>query len=210
MPHTNFRALSAPRVAAVLAMVSTLALGGCASGTPSAVSNVRYDLGPPAPIANAMNTPPVKVLNVSAAKDLDSDNFVYRLKYANGQRTGAYSDSHWTMSPADLMTQRLRTALAAHGTVLTGSDSVRAPLLQVDLTDFEQVFDSSDQSHGEVSARATLSVHGQVIGQRTFIARAPSYTADAAGGAQALAAASDDLIAQMAAWLGVQPLMAAQ
>lgn len=186
-----------------------LALGGCAAGTP-AVSNVQYDLGSPAPIANSMNTPPVKVLNVSAAKDLDSNNFVYRLTYANGQRTGVYSDSHWTMSPADLMTQRLRNALASHGTVLTGSDSVRAPLLQVDLTDFEQVFDSSERSHGEVSARATLSQHGTVISQRTFVARAPSYTADAAGGARALAAASDDLIAQMAAWLGVQPLMASQ
>ena len=223
MPHTITQAAptSGPlrrarsgfaRSSAALAATAAalFALGGCASGTPSAVSNVRYDLGAPTPLTNSMNTPPVKVLNVSAAKDLDSDNFVYRLKYANGQRTGAYSDSHWTMSPADLVTQRLRSALASHGTVLTGSDSVRAPLLQVDLTDFEQVFDSSDQSHGEVSARATLSQHGQVISQRTFIARAPSYTADAAGGARALAAAADDLIAQMAAWLGVQPLVASQ
>ncbi|MEC4601267.1 ABC transporter, partial [Burkholderia vietnamiensis] len=34
--------------------------------------------------------------------------------------------------------------------------------------------------------------------------RAPSSTPDAAGGASALAAASDELVAQIAAWVGVQ------
>lgn len=221
MPHTNLQATRAPMRALRplprarsgfigMSFAALLVISGCASGPPAAVSNIRYDLGTPAPLASGMSTPPVKVLDVNAAKDLDSDAFVYRLKYADAQRTGAYSNSHWTMSPADLLTQRLRGALAGHGTVLTGADVVRAPMLQVDLTDFEQVFDSASESHGEVSARATLSQHGQVISQRTFMSRAPSYTADAAGGARALAAASDDLIAQMAAWLGVQPLMASQ
>jgi cholesterol transport system auxiliary component len=49
-----------------------------------------------------------------------------------------------------------------------------------------------------------------VLGQRTFIARAPASSADAAGGAQSLAAASDDLVSQIGAWLGVQALVAAQ
>jgi len=222
MPHTILQAMRYPKRAArplararsgfisvaVVAMVAGIA--GCASGPPAAVSNIRYDLGAPTPLGNTMNMPPVKVLTVSAAKNLDTDSFVYRLKYADAQRTGSYADSHWTMSPAELLTQRLRAALASRGPVLTGADPVRAPLLQVDLTDFEQVFDAPEQSHGEVSARVTLSQSGQVVSQRTFVARAPSYTADAAGGARALAAASDDLIAQMAAWLGVQPLVASQ
>jgi len=42
------------------------------------------------------------------------------------------------------------------------------------------------------------------------MARAPASTGDAAGGAQALAAAADELIAQMTTWLGVQPLVALQ
>jgi len=49
-----------------------------------------------------------------------------------------------------------------------------------------------------------------VLGQHTFVARAPASTPDAAGGTRALAAASDDLVAQISAWLGVQPLVAAQ
>jgi cholesterol transport system auxiliary component len=83
-------------------------------------------------------------------------------------------------------------------------------VLKVDLGEFEQVFDSQSQSHAAVTARATLTQNGKVLGQRTFISRAPSSTADAAGGAQALATASDDLVAQIAAWLGVQALVAAQ
>jgi cholesterol transport system auxiliary component len=49
-----------------------------------------------------------------------------------------------------------------------------------------------------------------VVSQRTFVARAPSHSADAAGGAAALAAASDDLIGQMAAWLNAQRFAASQ
>lgn len=212
MPHTILRALrSLPRARAGLIVFSLAAmLAGCASGPPAAVSTIRYDLGDPAPLAGTMTMPPVKVLAVSASKNLDTDAFIYRLKYADAQRIGRYADSHWTSSPADLLTQRLRAALASRGPVLTGSDPVRAPMLQVDLTNFEQVFDAPEKSHGEISARVTLSQHGQVVGQRTFVARAPSYSPDAEGGARALAAASDDLIAQMAAWLGVQPLVASQ
>ncbi|MDB5781740.1 MAG: transporter, partial [Caballeronia mineralivorans] len=142
MPHTILQAMRYPKRAArplprarsgfiSLAVVAMLA--GCASGPPAAVSNIRYDLGVPTPLGNTVTMPPVKVLAVSAAKNLDTDAFVYRLKYADAQRTGSYADSHWTMSPAELLTQRLRAALASRGPVLTGADAVRAPMLQVDL-----------------------------------------------------------------------------
>ena len=135
---------------------------------------------------------------------------MYRLGYADSQQVAAYANSHWTMPPSALLTQRLRGALSSRGTVLTGADGVAAPVLKIELSEFEQVFDSQSQSHAAVTARATLTQSGKVIGQRTFISRAPSRSADAAGGAQALAAASDDLVAQIGAWLGVQALVAAQ
>lgn len=213
MPHTILQAMRAvPRrgLPVLMLALSAAVLAGCASGPPAAVSNIRYDLGAPALIGTPGNLPPVKVLAVSAPRALDTDAFIYRLKYADAQRTGSYSNSHWTMPPAQLLTQRLREALSARGPVLTGADPVRAPLLQAELIGFEQVFDAPDQSHALVSVRATLSQQGRVVGQRTFVARAPASTGDAAGGAQALAAASDDLIAQMTAWLGVQPLVASK
>jgi cholesterol transport system auxiliary component len=195
------------------ALVVLLAFGmlaaGCA-GTPAALSDIRYDFGPPNPAASAGTQPAVKVLDVSAPDTLESDKLIYRLSYADAQQTASYANSHWTMAPSQLLTQRLRGALSSRGTVLTGADGVRAPVLKVDLSEFEQVFDSQSESHGAVTARATLVQNGKVIGQRTFISRAPSSSADAAGGAQALAAASDELVAQISAWLGVQALVAAQ
>ena len=217
MPHTILQAMRAtcsPQrtrsgfasmgLALGLSIGFVTALAGCASGSSVTTSDNRYDLGAPVVPASTMNLAPVKVLSVMAPKNLDTDAIIYRLQYADAQQTARYTNSRWTMSPAELLTQRLRGALASRGPVLSGADPVRAPILQIDLTDFEQIFDAPGESHGEVSVRATLSQHGQVISQRTFVARAPSRSADAAGGAGALAAASDDLIAQMAAWLNAQ------
>lgn len=208
MSRLTHRLLSSSAALAMLLAFGLLA-AGCA-GNPAAISNIRYDLGPPNPAASAGTLPAVKVLDVSAPDNLESDKLIYRLSYADAQQTASYANSHWTMAPSQLLTQRLRVALSSRGTVLTGADGVRAPVLKVDLSEFEQVFDSQSESHAAVTARATLIQGGKVIGQHTFIARAPSSSADAAGGAQALAAASDDLIAQIGAWLGVQALVAAQ
>jgi cholesterol transport system auxiliary component len=195
---------------AALAVVLALGvLSGCA-GNPAAISDIRYDFGPASPPATAGTMPAVKVLDVEAPETMGTDKLTYRLSYADSQQLASYANSHWTMPPAQLLTQRLRTALTSRGTVLTGADGVRAPVLKVDLQEFEQVFDGQAESHGAVTARATLFQGGKVIGQRTFISRAPASSPDAAGGARALAAASDDLVSQITAWLGVQALVAAQ
>ncbi|MFM0163999.1 ABC-type transport auxiliary lipoprotein family protein [Paraburkholderia sediminicola] len=208
MSRSIHRLLSSSAALAMLLAFGVLA-AGCA-GNPAALSDIRYDFGPPNPAASAGTLPAVKVLEVSAPDNLESDKLIYRLSYADAQQTASYANSHWTMAPSQLLTQRLRGALSSRGTVLTGADGVRAPVLKVDLSEFEQIFDSQSESHAAVTARATLTQSGKVISQRTFIARAPSSSADAAGGAQALAAASDDLVAQISAWLGVQALVAAQ
>ena len=184
-------------------------LGGCA-GNPAAQADTRYDFGPPPQTATSAPMPAVKVLDVTAPETMSSNKLVYRLSYVDAQQTASYANSHWTMEPAALLTQRLRDALSQRGTVLTGSDGVRAPVLRVELNAFEQVFDSQTQSHGAVAARATLTQSGKVLAQRSFVARAPASSADAAGGARALATASDDLVAQISAWLGTQALLAGQ
>ncbi|HEX3639617.1 MAG TPA: ABC-type transport auxiliary lipoprotein family protein [Paraburkholderia sp.] len=208
MSRLTHRLSSSSAALAMLLAFGVLA-AGCA-GNPAALSNIRYDFGPPNPAASAGTQPAVKVLDISAPDTLESDKLIYRLSYADAQQTASYANSHWTMAPSQLLTQRLRNTLSSRGTVLTGADGVRAPVLKVELSQFEQVFDSQSESHAAVTARATLTQNGKVLGQRTFISRAPSSSADAAGGAQALAAASDDLVSQISAWLGVQALVAAQ
>ncbi|WP_109480010.1 ABC-type transport auxiliary lipoprotein family protein [Paraburkholderia sp. C35] len=197
------------RAALAVMLLALGALAGCA-GNPSALSDIRYDFGPAPLPASTGTMPAIKVLDVTAPTTLDSDKLIYRMTYSDSQQTASYANSHWTMPPAQLVTQRLRNALSSRGTVLTGGDGVRAPVLKVDLDEFEQDFDGQSESHGSVTARTTLFVDGKVVGQRTFMARAPASSADAAGGARALAAATDDLVAQISAWLGVQALVAQQ
>lgn len=201
MPRILDRAL---RPAAAALAVLTLSLAAGCAGNSAALSNVRYDLGPAAPVVTAGTAPALKVLDVVVPDALDSDKFAYRLAYVDAQHVAVYRDSRWTAPPAQLLTQRLRGALSSRGTVLEGADGVRAPTLKVDLNEFEQVFDGQSQSYGAVTARATLTLDGKVLGQRTFVARAPSSTPDAEGGARALAAASNELVSQIAAWVGIQ------
>ncbi|CAG4891326.1 ABC-type transport auxiliary lipoprotein family protein [Paraburkholderia saeva] len=200
---------SLPSGAAIALVLALAVLSGCA-GNPAALSDIRYDLGPPSTDGSVGTMPAIKVLDVEAPETLGSVKLNYRLSYSDAQQLSAYANSHWTMPPAQLLTQRLRSALTSRGAVLTGADSVRAPVLKVELQEFEQVFDGQSESHGAVTARATLFQNGKVIGQRTFFSRVPASSPDAAGGARALAAASDEIVSQISAWLGAQPLVAAQ
>lgn len=195
---------------ALAALALTALLAACA-GPQAAINDARYDLGPQAAQAQQMQQaapgklgkPLLKVLAVSAPPPLDNDGIVYRMN-ADSQRTARYANSRWTMSPARLLTERLRTALGANATVLSGADAVPAPMLKVELTDFEQVFQSATQSMGVLAARATLMQGGKVLAQREFVVSAPATSPDAAGGVHALQAASDDFAGQVSAWLGTQ------
>jgi cholesterol transport system auxiliary component len=194
-----------PAAACVLTACALLGtIAGCTFGTPAAIANIRYDLGPPTPPAYVGPLPTMRLFDVRAPASLDTDDILYRISYADPHRTAAYANSHWTMRPAQLLTERVRGALAARGAVLSGGEAVNAPLLTIDLQQFEQVFDSESQSHAVLTARATLTRDGVLIAQQTFEARAPSSTANAAGGVQALSAASDQFVAQLVAWLGMQ------
>ncbi|MGN6650209.1 ABC-type transport auxiliary lipoprotein family protein [Trinickia sp.] len=180
------------------------AIGGCAFDTPAAISNIRYDLGPQTPPAYSGPLPALRLFDVRAPAALDTDDILYRISYADPRRTASYANSHWTMRPSQLVTVRVRGALAARGAVLSGGEAVNAPLLTIELDQFEQVFDSESESHGALTARATLTRNGALIAQQTFVARAPASMGNAAGGVQALAAASDEFVAQLMAWLGMQ------
>lgn len=189
---------------AFVAFAAAVLVAACA-GNPAVLNDIRYDLGPPPAMTITGTLPPLKVLEVNAPAPLDNDGILYRLS-ADSQRTARYANSRWTMSPARLLTLRLRTVLGAHATVLSGADAVQAPMLIVELDQFEQVFDSATQSTGVLTARATLIEGNRVIAQRMFVARAPAASPDAAGGVRALAAASDDFVGQLGAWLSQQQL----
>jgi cholesterol transport system auxiliary component len=137
---------------------------------------------------------------VSASPALDSDDIAYRLAYANPNQARRYSGSEWTATPAQLMTDRLRGKLAQTAQLLEAGDPEDTTLLKVELLDFSQRFDAPGRGQGVVSIRATLKTRTHLIAQRDFTASVPSPTANAEGGASAIAQAADAVLDNLTTW----------
>lgn len=212
------------------ALGTVVLVAGCAAPTPSGAL-ARFDLGPPTIPASAVagangangangaagaagaNAPasdvaaagaqqlsPLKVV-VNAPSWLDSDMIYYRLPASEGDQARVYANSRWLASPARLFGDRLRAALSVDRVVLAAGDPAAAPALRVELEEFAQYFDSTSASHGVVQVRATLFDGPKLLAQTTLRSQAPAATADAAGGARALATASDAVQKQLIQWL---------
>jgi cholesterol transport system auxiliary component len=172
-----------------------------------------YDLGytttrvAPATAAAAARMQPVAVSEVSAPVWMDSTRMYYRLSYDNPLEARTYSQSRWTTPPSRLFQHRLKTRIGeAGGAVLGASDGAAGILqLRLDADDFSHVFSSPQASIGRVVMRASVLRERRLVAQRVFTSTAPAPTADAAGGVQALAQASDAVIEDMIAWLASLP-----
>ena len=206
---------------AFVALGAALLLAGCGALPDRPARAVLYDFGPglasaSSPVASASDAavlPTLSVADIEASARLESTQVLYRLGYADGNELRPYGLARWSVAPAQLVQQRLRDALAVGHTVLGARESAsiargggRAPhTLRVTLDEFSQYFDAPEASVGLVRLRATL-VQSQpggdrVLAQRTFMARRPAPTADAAGGVKAMAAATDATVAELVAWV---------
>lgn len=192
-----------------------LALAGCALPLPDKPTRpAPWDLGPlpaqPAAAPSAAPAPALALDTLDAPATLDSTAIVYRLLYAgSGQQPRPYAQARWTMSPPQLVTQRLRESLAATRPVI-GVGSGLAPLeLHGELEEFAHVFSAPDASEGVVRLRLTATAPGakdhRLLGQRSFTARQPAPSPDVAGGAQALREATDAVLRQVVQWVDALP-----
>lgn len=200
---------------AVPFLCAAMLLAGCTVQSGRLSSANLYDLGPlPVVSPAAANLPAaqravaVSVAEVTPAAWLDSPLMFYRLLYADAQQPRAYAQQRWIMQPTDMFGQRLKARIVQAGGV--AASAVDGPsnlsLLKIEADDFTHVFESPEKSYGSIALRATL-YHGRtLVAQKSFAARAPATSNDAAGAARALAAASDAVIADMLAWLAGQPL----
>lgn len=191
-----------------------LILLGCALAAGCATRSeptVLYDLGPlrtdHVTSSQAGALPPLSMAEINAPAWLDSQLMYFRLGYANQQQTRPYANSRWSMPPAQLFGQRLKARIAqAGGVVLSATDGAAGlPLLRLDADDMMQNFDSASHSTVQLSVRATVLSGRSPLAQKTFSRQALAPSADAAGGAAALAAASDALIDDMLLWLADLP-----
>lgn len=195
------------RFFAALALAGSALLGGCATESPSAA---LFDLGPLRASSPANTVPPLPAISIADIKTpvwLDSQMMFYRLNYANDQQPRPYTGSKWTMAPAQLFLLRMKSRLSqAGGVVVPASDgAANLPVLRIEADDFTQTFESASASSAHIAMRASL-FDGRILrAQKMFIKKIPAASADAQGGAAALATASDAIINEMAVWLATLP-----
>lgn len=210
------RSLSLPRRALLAAAV--LVLTACSALPDKPQRSISYDFGPgplapAAAVAPAAALPPITLADLdTAASRLEGTALNYRLGYEDAQALRPYAAARWTHPPLQLLRQRLRDALAEQRTVLgtleagnLAREGRSSEVLRISLDEFSHYFASPTSSSGLVRVRATLlalSPTGErVLGQRVFVVQRPADAADAAGGAKALASASDEVIADMVRWV---------
>ncbi|MGH8853987.1 MAG: ABC-type transport auxiliary lipoprotein family protein [Telluria sp.] len=189
---------------------AALVLAGCASN--KAQDSTNYDFGPaPATAAASPGQPAAAPATISALvvmdatgpSALENERMTYRLDYADALQARTYANSRWSSNPLQMVTQRFKTRLAQSGLkVLSSTDaSSGVPILRVEVDDFVHGFTGVAQSEGRLTLRASLFSDHRLIDQRSFSRSTPAHSADAAGGARALAASTDAVAADIQAWL---------
>jgi cholesterol transport system auxiliary component len=190
-----------------LALVLVLCVfSGCSLMASKAPPKTEFDFGPEpnAPSDSpALSEAQLVIFDVSAPAWMDGTAMYYRLAYQNAAVPLPYAESEWVMSPAALLTQRLRSSAAVHGdggARLVGVHTPAVYRLHSELLEFEQIFDAPDRSHGVLRLRATLEGEG-VWAQRTFVIERLAPTPNAAGGVTALTECSNELARLLEGWV---------
>jgi ABC-type uncharacterized transport system auxiliary subunit len=193
------------------AVIVLFASSGCSLMTSKEPPKADFDFGPvaathvPYPAKSAQVD--IVVYEITAPAWMDQSSMYYRLAYQNAANPMPYAQSQWVMSPAALLTQRLRSSLntSSFGEIhRVSSDAPTIYALRSELFEFEQVFDQPGRSRGVLRLRATLEGNG-VWAQRTFAIEKPAPTADAAGGVTALSQCADELAVLINQWALASP-----
>jgi cholesterol transport system auxiliary component len=194
-----------PKHRLIVLAAAAFLLAGCASqkGDPP---DTQFDFGPATP-AQSTASPAlgaIVVTDVTGSSALDNERIFYRLSYADALQARSYANSRWTANPLQMMTQRLKTRISQSGAkVLSETDASNGiPILRIDVDEFIHNFRGVAQSEGQVALRASVFQGHVLVDQRSFARTTPAGTADAAGGARALAASTDAIAADIVTWLG--------
>ena len=199
---TNFK-LNAVLNKSVLLVLSLLLIA-CSSAP---IQPKTFDFGASVstltPIASNNKQLQIKLADIRVPNSLDGDAMLYRLLYSHAQELLPFSQSRWTMPPAQLLTQRLKSNFNQLGImVINANDGINhIPVLRIELEEFSQHFSSANQSLAVIQFRASLISESTLLAQRSFQASANCATPDAQGGAQAMPLASDIVLTQLSNWL---------
>ncbi len=173
-----------------------LTLSGCVGVSKRNSSNAVYDFGLTVGILNLTSVVPVQ--DIVSKEPLDTTYIRYRLAYENMARVYFYADSHWSTTPAELLTQKFKE-------VAVKPSQTNCSLL-TELEIFDHVFDSKQSSKGVVWMMATLvqKKTRTVIAGQLFKVEVPAKTPDVRGGVFALSQAGMQVIDNIILWSNQQ------
>jgi ABC-type uncharacterized transport system auxiliary subunit len=188
---------------------AAISLVGCVTSHPPPK---QYDFGdfpairPATAVRPATSALSVKLVirEVTEPSWLRTRDIFYRLDYAAPSSPRRYATSQWVATPGELVTLRLRDAVASAnaGFTLTASSGPGGYLLQTNLEEFAQAFTEPAKSHCIVQLRVSLwNSAGQITAQRIFRIEMPAQTPDASGAATCLAAAVNLDADKIVQWL---------
>lgn len=180
-------------------------LAGCAT---KATPLTLYDFGTLPPLARGVKLAPLAMAEPIGSAFLDNPLMFYRLAYANDQQPKPFGESRWSIAPAQLLGQRFKARLGQAGSTVISADdgAINVPLLRLEADDFGQIFDRPNHSVGRVTLRAAVFNGRVLLAQKSFTQQRSATRADAAGGARALALATDAVISDVLDWLGTLSL----
>lgn len=148
----------------------------------------------------------LKLAEIRVTNSLESEAMLYRLLYNNEQELVPYANSRWSMPPAQLLNQRIKSYINQfNGVVISANEIIQdAPILRLELEEFSQHFTSPYASYATIQFRASLIQRNGMITQKHFAATSTSATADAAGGAKAMPQATNLALTELLAWIQTQ------
>jgi len=135
---------------------------------------------------------------------MDDSLMVYRLDYVNSQQVRFYTESSWASSPSKLFRTRMDSYLMAIGNRSASILESESISLKIAFEDFSQHFTDEHTCIGRVALRASLYRGQELLAQQRFIAEESAESADAVGGAKAIAKASDAAIANIMNWVSIR------
>lgn len=196
--------LTAKRIAAMALMaMATTTLVACGGGA-GARAPRQLDLGSVtlAPKTPLTPNPAIAVPAAASAALLNETLVVWRV--GDTGQPQSYTTYQWVAPPARLITQRVVDRLSLQGAVLQQSVGADFPLVRLSLQRFEQTFSpDGSSSKGNLTLQVVLIRGVKVVDQLLIDLSVPAVTQDAPGGADALRAATDQAVEQMAQWLTV-------
>jgi ABC-type uncharacterized transport system auxiliary subunit len=190
----------APWVGAAILLV------GCVASHPPPK---QYDFGTFTAMRPVTSTLAVRLVirDVTEPSWLRTRDIFYRLDYAAPSSPRRYAMSQWVATPGELVTLRLRDAVASAnaGYTLTPSNGSGGYLLQANLDEFTQAFTQLAKSHCIVQLRVSLwKSADQVTAQHIFRIEMLAQTPDACGAATCLASAVNMNVDEIVQWLSAE------